>query len=160
MMHHALALTFLALCLGGFSSLAKAHDMVQGRAKVISGDTLAVAGQRIRLHGIDAPEFGQPCHWPNKTIDCGNISRTGLLDLIAPVEISCRRRATAADGTWIARCVAEDFDVGRNMVHTGWAMALPGDPAGYLPIQIKAQAAKRGMWRGTFVPPWEWRRSQ
>ena len=160
MTYRVLLLTALMLSLTGISSFAKAHDTVQGRATVITGDTLVVAGQRMRLHGIDAPELGQPCHWPNKTIDCGNISRTGLLDLIAPVEISCRRHVTTADGTWIARCTAEGFDVGRNMVHTGWAMALPSDPAGYLPLQKKSKAAKRGMWRGNFVPPWEWRQSQ
>lgn len=134
-----------------------ADNTVHGNAQVISGDTLIVTGQRIRLMGIDAPELGQPCQWPNKTIDCGNISRAGLLDLIAPVSISCRKRGVGDDGAWVATCRAEGFDVGRNMVHTGWAVAIPGDPAGYLPTQRKARTAKRGIWRGTFEWPWQWR---
>ena len=32
---------------------------VKGRATVIDGDTLRIAGIKVRLNGIDAPEFGQ-----------------------------------------------------------------------------------------------------
>ena len=34
---------------------------VAGPTRVIDGDTIEVAGERIRLHGIDAPESGQSC---------------------------------------------------------------------------------------------------
>jgi endonuclease YncB( thermonuclease family) len=34
----------------------------QGRW-VIDGDTIVVAGQRVRLHGIDAPELDQTFWW-------------------------------------------------------------------------------------------------
>ena len=30
---------------------------LSGTARVIDGDTIAIAGTTIRLHGIDAPEF-------------------------------------------------------------------------------------------------------
>jgi len=135
-------------------------ERVTGPATVISGDTLVVAGQRIRLYGIDAPEKGQTCVWPNKTIDCGNISRTALLDLIAPVAVTCRRRHVEPDGSWLASCKAEGFDVATNLIHTGWAVILPADPAGLKSIQANAKAGKRGLWRGTFQMPWVWRRAQ
>ena len=34
---------------------------VTGPARAIDGDTVEVAGERIRLHGIDAPESRQTC---------------------------------------------------------------------------------------------------
>jgi len=45
----------IALCLLATPALAD----VAGVASVIDGDTIEVHGQRIRLHGIDAPESCQ-----------------------------------------------------------------------------------------------------
>ena len=51
---------------------------------------------------------------------------------------------------------------GPEMVRLGWALAYrPGDDPfprpEYEPEEAEARAAGRGMWRGTFIPPWEWR---
>ena len=40
---------------------ASATETVTGRARVIDGNTLEIAGERIRLEGIDAPESIQLC---------------------------------------------------------------------------------------------------
>jgi endonuclease YncB( thermonuclease family) len=42
-----------------------------GPAKVIDGDTIVVAGQLVRLHGIDAPELDQTFWWRNQQLGCG-----------------------------------------------------------------------------------------
>jgi len=131
---------------------ASAED-VTGPARVIDGDTVEIGGRRIHLFGIDAPELGQTCEWPGKTIPCGEVARTGLMDLLAGAEVVCRTREAVPGGGWTGTCRADGFDVGRNMVHTGWARAERRLGAGYEATEDKAKQAKRGLWRGTFEAP-------
>ena len=42
------------------------------------------------------------------------------------------------------------------MVRQGWALAY-GRAGSYRSYEQEAQAARRGLWAGNFVPPWEWR---
>ena len=64
---------------------------------------------------------------------------------------------------WLAVCWRDDgMELNAEMVRLGWALAYrPGsDPfprPKYERQEAEARAAGRGMWRGTFIPPWEWR---
>jgi endonuclease YncB( thermonuclease family) len=132
---------------------------VSGPATVISGDTLEVAGQRFRLFGIAAPKLAQTCQWPDKVIPCGDVSRTALMDLVVAAQVDCAvtdNEAPQADGTTLARCYVDGFDVGKNMVHTGWAVVFTQESGAYQDTEDKARAAKRGLWKGEFQLPWVW----
>ena len=48
---------------------------VVGSARVIDGDTLEISGQRIRIHGIDAPEGRQTCTRGQAAWLCGHTSK-------------------------------------------------------------------------------------
>ena len=37
---------------------------ISGNAQIIDGDTIKINSKKIRLHGIDAPEFKQKCKKP------------------------------------------------------------------------------------------------
>ena len=96
---------------------------ITGPARVIDGDTIEVAGERIRLHGIDAPEMDQTCEWPDSTIACGAIAKAELADAIAGAEVRCEERDRDRYGRIVAVCHASGHDIGRAMVDAGWALA-------------------------------------
>ncbi|MDA0998251.1 MAG: thermonuclease family protein, partial [Proteobacteria bacterium] len=136
-----------------------AHADITGKPRIIDGDTIEVAGERIRLHGIDAPESNQTCEWPSKTIPCGRLATLALMDLMAGAEVTCKTRGKDRYGRWVAVCYDPDgFDIGKNMVHTGWALAYRQYSTDYVDTEDKARETKRGMWKGEFASPWEWRR--
>ena len=146
----------LALALVTTPMSAMAADVV-GKGDAIDGDTIVVAEKRFNLEGIDAPELGQRCDWPNGEVPCGDIARTALLDLVAGARVTCRAKGIDAAGETIGRCAADGFDISGNMVHTGWALADRKTGKNYLDIERRAQQAKRGLWKGKFVTPWDWR---
>ncbi len=94
-----------ALCLLATPALAD----VTGTATVIDGDTIEVHGQRIRLHGIDAPESRQLCYLDGKPWQCGKEAANALADKIARRPVTCedlgrdRYNASLADAPWRAR---------------------------------------------------------
>ena len=131
-----------------------ASELVSGEATVVDGDTVELGGRAFDLYGIDAPELGQRCALKGKVFDCGDIARAALLDLTAGSRLSCRP-LDQAEGTAI--CTAGGYDIGAGMVYTGWALADPARPKRYRETQAGAQTAKRGLWRGRFIEPWDWR---
>ena len=64
------------LDLGGSAKAA-----ISGRAHVVDGDTLRIAGRSIRLHGIDAPEVGQQCtNSPADSWELRSGGHTGIVE--------------------------------------------------------------------------------
>ncbi len=155
----------LALALAAGPGGPPVRAEVAGPPRIIDGDTLAVQGRVIRLYGIDAPELGQSCRIGERAYDCGRIARTALLDLTAGVTVICKLVPASSgaspedDGAEvrIGHCSADGYDLSEGMAYTGWALALRRVSERYVALEERARAARRGLWKGRFVAPWDWR---
>lgn len=130
--------------------------------RVIDGDGFELNGITYRLWGIDAPELAQTCEEDDKAYPCGAFARLVLENLIAGDVPQCAPVERDRYGRTVARCTAgKGGDLGSMMVTLGWALdyARYSDHA-YRVEQDMAQAAGRGLWRGSFVVPWKWRQAK
>jgi endonuclease YncB( thermonuclease family) len=131
---------------------------VSGVARVLDGDTLDVAGQRVRLEGIDAPEMGQQCggRWL-LSWRCGAAAATALEKLIANHEVACRSMGSDKYGRLLGLCSAAGRDLNAEMVRAGMAWAFVKYSARYVDVEAEARSARVGVWQGDADPPWIWR---
>jgi len=134
-----------------------AHADISGTPTVVAGDIMIVNGVRVHLHGIDAPEPNQVCVAKGRNYRCGTVAMTALMDLVAGTPVTCHLRDGKASSFAYATCEAGGFDLSSNMVHTGWALADRKSTDKYVMVENRAKKAKRGLWRGKFALPWDWR---
>ncbi|WP_190234213.1 excalibur calcium-binding domain-containing protein [Mesorhizobium sp. M4A.F.Ca.ET.050.02.1.1] len=136
-------------------------EPIGGVASVIDGDTIEAHGQRIRFNGIDAPESKQYCS-NGKGFDypCGRRSAEALdAFLAASRPVHCTFVTWDRYHRFVGDCQrADGVSVASWMVEHGQALDWPRYSHGaYSAQQAKAEAAKLGLWVGTFQAPWEWR---
>jgi endonuclease YncB( thermonuclease family) len=151
-------LRYLVVNLFGVSKLGWQADCLTGPAWVIDGDTIIVAGERVRLHGIDAPELDQTFWCQGQNLPCGAMALAALEALTAGVTLRCEAVERDRHGRLVAKCFSPNgIDVGRRLVSAGWALAYRRYSMDYVGAEEEARKAKRGMWRGGFMMPWAWR---
>jgi endonuclease YncB( thermonuclease family) len=131
-------------------------------AKIIAidGDSLrAENGVEYRFFGIDAPELHQSCNEVNgKPWQCGRAAKAKLTGIINRGNVTCEARAKDRYGRIVAVCSVQGVpDVGEAMVRDGYAVVLGFARSDYQELQDEAEAAKRGIWRGSFERPADWR---
>ncbi len=150
--------SLVAVALWGLSVLAPGPAAAQaGRAVVVDGDTLEVAGVRVRLWGIDAPESRQACRAAGVDYPCGQRATAHLRTLVAGREVRCVPRARDRWGRVVAVCRVGGLDLGAAMVRDGWALAYVRYSRDYVGEEQEALLRRLGLWSGSFTPPWEWR---
>jgi len=127
--------------------------------RVMDGDSLRIGERIVRLEGIDAVELHQGCRAGDVQWSCGLEAREALRDLVARGGLVCEAHGRDRYGRTIAPCAVDGLpDIGVRLVEQGWAVPLrEGDGARYDAAAEAARAAKRGIWRGTFERPADWR---
>jgi endonuclease YncB( thermonuclease family) len=133
---------------------------VNGKARVIDGDTIELSGQRIRFHGIDTPEAKQNCQRDEVVWLCGAAATKTLRKLIGGAQVTCTQRDRDRYGRIVAVCRANGVNLNAAMVQSGMALAYRKYSDDYTGQEATAKAARRGLWAGQFVPPWDWRRGK
>jgi endonuclease YncB( thermonuclease family) len=135
-----------------------AHTVNGLRVTVIDGDSLRAGNDNIRLIGIDAPELRQSCRDEHgREWTCGRAAKARLAALIGGAEVACTARGHDRYGRTLAVCSAGDIaDLGETLVREGYAVDYY--QGGYQAAEREARTARRGLWRGDFERPQDWRR--
>ena len=156
------AVAALGLAFGNLGGCAwdgpLATPAISGPAQVVDGDTLTVAGERIRLFGVDAPEARQMCERDGQPWRCGAEAGDALRGFLAGKPVSCTPLDRDRFGRVVACCAAAGQDVGAWLVSEGMAVAYTDFSWRYVPQELSARWNRRGLWAGEFVTPAEYRR--
>src|SRR3984885_16162420 len=127
------------------------------------GGTLELADATYRLDGIDAPAFDQICiddHADSWT--CGIQARDQLVSLIGGREVRCEDLGPDATTRkrHVGLCTVEGETVSLNqlLVRQGFALNLePSAKGRFREDEAGAKDDRRGLWKGCFVAPQEFR---
>jgi endonuclease YncB( thermonuclease family) len=153
---YALTFAILGLLVVVSSRLDRVETrQATGVVTVNDGDTLTLNGEKIRLRGIDAPEYNQTCLRGGEEYPCGRRSRDALGKLIAGRAVTCAGWERDRYGRLLGNCSAGKEDLNEAQVASGWAVAY-GD---YFEREDEARARRLGLWAGEFERPRDWRQS-
>jgi endonuclease YncB( thermonuclease family) len=157
-----LILTFLSLTILAGSPASAAGLLVR------DGDTIQIGDITYKLDGIDAPEVDQMCidnHADPWT--CGIDARNQLTTLIKGRNVRCED-VSEKPGSLISNtrkkrvgiCTAEGdtMSLNQQLVGTGFAVsAAPSLKGYYRDDEAVAKEDSKGLWKGCFVAPQEFR---
>lgn len=149
-------LALLITCLLTHAALAAAVEFTALVVKVVDGDTLVVLmngeNWRIRLHGVDAPESGQPF---------GRQARQAVVALALGRSVTVREVGRDQYGRILADVVLPNGRVlNEELVRVGlaWWYCRHSTDARLAELEREARAARRGLWGDANpVAPWDFR---
>ncbi|WP_308916834.1 thermonuclease family protein [Jannaschia sp. LMIT008] len=111
--------------------------VIEGRARIVDGDTLIIGRTSIRLFGIDAPEIDHPY---------GNKAKWALIGLCKGQDVTATLMEADHYGRLVARCTLKDGrDLSAEMVKLGLAIDWPKHSGGRY-LRYEVSGARKRMW--------------
>lgn len=127
------------------------------RATVIDGDTIEIGGERIGLHGVNAPDSWQRCKdGDGRPYRCGRQAASALNRFLAASRPTrCAFVERDRYQRFVGVCFrADGREVNRWLVDSGNAIDWQKYSNGvYADAQQRARAGGVGIWRGRFQLP-------
>jgi len=130
-----------------------------GVPRIIDGDTLVVAGQRIRLGGIDAPELRETCvdgagrDWP-----CGIWAKKTADAILSGQTLHCVDLGFRSYDRTVGRCYLKGKDISISLIEAGVARPClrhareQGQEHRYMQAKQRAVSARAGVYAGPTNP--------
>ncbi len=127
---------------------------------VTDGDSFVIGTRKLRLTGIDAPEYNQNCKdargsdWP-----CGRTAKANLEALLTQPGLACEAEVQDRYARSLANCrTVSTQDIAAAQVSAGLAVSDEfHDMRSYGTEEDAARAAKSGLWQGEFMLPKDYR---
>lgn len=153
----------VAWCFGDSFS-PRERVLIEGEELVVAdGDSFSIGTRKLRLDGIDAPEYRQSCNDADGTAwECGKASRAALEQLLREPGLVCEAGAHDRYARAIATCSNNRLpDIAATQVENGFAISSEfWEMRNYPDEEDAAKTAKRGIWAGAFTLPADWRTQQ
>lgn len=153
----SITLVVILLISTSYSQTLKPGQVVE----IIDGENLVVSTKnngrlKVRLAGIDAPEKDQPFYGE---------STNNLSSMVRDKEVSIHTYKIDSLGRYVSKVLIGDQDIGLIQIRDGFAWhnrdkseSSTEEFDRYSFIESEAKSQKRGLWSGTPIEPWVWRR--
>ena len=112
--------------------------------RIVDADTLEMAGQRVRLQGIDAPESAQSCRQATgHRYRCGDRASQALRERIGTDAVTCTIEGRDRYNRALSTCyTADGTNLNAWLVRQGYALAYRRYSTQYVPEEAHARAAQ------------------
>lgn len=149
----------MMLAMPGAALALDAPPVFEGAAHFVDADTLDIAGVRVRVHGIDAPERAETCTRADGAVwACGAWATEQARARFQGARLVCRDLGERTHGRVVAQCLHRDGDIALTLVRAGIVMACPRyalqqpHSLGYLDAEKEAAFARAGLHAGPLNP--------